>query len=161
MKKKILIISIIILILDQITKILCDMYLSLNEPVVIIKNFLSITYVHNEGAAWSILGGQRLILILIGVLALYFVYSFIKDFKDNRRNILAFSLLIGGISGNLLDRIFLGYVRDFLDFKIFGYNYPVFNVSDIAIVFGVVLLILGMIIGEDYGSSSARKQKNR
>ena len=83
----------------------------------------------NEGAAWSIFSGQRIILILIGLISLYFINKYIKDFKENKRNILAFGLLIGGIVGNLLDRMFLGYVRDFLDFKIFGYDYPIFNLA--------------------------------
>ena len=157
MKKKILYLSIIVLILDQLSKILCDMFLELNKPVSIINSFFSINYVQNEGAAWSIFSGQRIVLILIGLFALYFINKFIKDFKENKRNILAFGLLIGGILGNLLDRMFLGYVRDFLDFKIFGYNYPVFNISDIGIFLGVLLLIIASFKGEDYGSSSRRK----
>ena len=157
MKKKIIYLSFIVLIIDQISKILCDLYLKLNKPIPIIKGFFNINYVQNEGAAWNLFSGQRFILIIIGLVAIYVLYKFIKDFKENRRNTLAFSLLLGGILGNLLDRIFLGYVRDFLDFNIFGYNYPIFNISDICIVLGVILLIIASIKGEDYGSSSRKK----
>ncbi len=158
MKKKIYILCIIVLILDQVTKIICDAYCTLNKPIPIISNFFSITYVHNEGAAWSILAGKRLILILIGLIALYILNSFIDEFKESKRNILAFGFLFGGVLGNLLDRIFLGYVRDYLDFKIFGYDYPIFNIGDIGIFIGVVLLIISCIKGEDYGSISRKKR---
>ena len=70
-------------------------------------------------------------------------------FKMNTRNSFAFALTISGILSNLTDRIFLGYVRDFLDFTIFGYDYPIFNIADIAIVVGVILLIVAIIKGED------------
>ena len=161
MKKKIFIISFIVLIFDQISKIICDVYLRLNESITVINDFFNITYVQNDGAAWSILNNQRILLILIGVLALYFIYKFIDDFKENKRNILAFGLLIGGILGNLLDRIFLGYVRDFLDFNLFGYNYPIFNLGDIGICIGVILLVIASIKGEDYGEVRRKKFKNR
>ena len=160
MKKKIYIIASLVLIFDQLTKVLADLFLKLNESKVIIDNFFNITYVQNVGAAWSILSNQRLLLILIGIISIGLIYSFINDFKDNKRNILAFGLLIGGILGNLLDRIFLGYVRDFLDFKIFNYNYPIFNVGDIAIVVGIILLFVAILKGEDYGSSRNKGRKN-
>lgn len=161
MKKKIFIISIITLFLDQISKIIAGLYLTLNESKIIIKNFFSLTYVYNDGAAWSILNNQRFLLIIIGIASLFIIYSYIKDFKENRRNNLAFGLLIGGILGNLLDRLFLGYVRDFLDFYIFGYNYPIFNIGDSAIFIGVILLVVAVVKGEDYGSSSRKRNKNR
>ena len=143
------------------SKLFCDLLLNLNEPVKIINNFFNITYVHNEGAAWSILSGQRFILILISLIAIIFLYKYLNDFKENKRNIIAFGLLFGGIFGNLYDRLFLGYVRDFLDFNIFGYNYPIFNISDICIFIGTILIIIACIKGEDYGSSRKNKYSHR
>jgi len=161
MKKKILIISGIVLLLDQLSKILAGAFLELNASKVLIKNFFNLTYVYNEGAAWSILTGKRIMLIVISLISLYIIYSFIKDFKETKKNILAFGLLIGGILGNLLDRLFLGYVRDFLDFYIFGYNYPIFNVGDMAIFIGVILLLIAIVKGEDNGEVCRKKSKNR
>ena len=78
-------------------------------------------------------------------------------FKLNRRNIIAFGLLFGGIIGNLLDRFILGYVRDFLDFYILGYDFPVFNISDCAIVIGIILLIIAIIKGEEVSGKDSSK----
>ncbi len=157
MKKKILCLSILVLLLDQISKIICEVNLTLNKPVIIIKNFFNITYVQNSGAAWSMFAGQRLVLILISIAALYLINSFIKEFKESTKNIIAFSLLLGGLMGNLIDRIVFGYVRDFLDFKIFGYDYPIFNIADIGIFIGVVLIIITIIKGENDGSIRRKK----
>jgi signal peptidase II len=80
------------------------------------------------------------------------------NFKNNNRNNLAFGLIIGGIVGNLIDRIFLGYVRDFLSIQIINYYYPVFNLADSFIVIGVVLLIIAIFKGEDqYAKNKSRK----
>ena len=158
MKKEIFIISLIILILDQISKIIVNMYIKLNSSILIIRNFFYLRNVYNEGAAFSILEGNRLLFIIIGLISIYLIYSFIKDFNNNKRNIIVFGLLLGGILGNLLDRIFLGYVRDFLDFYIFNYNFPVFNIADSAIFIGVVLLLMSMVKEKSNGSNSTRKR---
>ena len=83
-------------------------------------------------------------------------------FKKNKRNDIAFGLLVGGLMGNLLYRILYVYVRDFFDFYIFGYDYTVFNIADIAIVIGVILLIVAIIKGEDSKNaiSSTNRRKN-
>ena len=67
------------------------------------------------------------------------IYRYMFAFKKNKRNTLAFSLLFGGIVGNLLDRILYGYVRDFLSIYIFKYSFPVFNIADIGICIGIFL----------------------
>ena len=85
-----------------------------------------------------------------------------NTFKINKRNTLAFGMILGGILGNLSDRIFFGYVIDFLNFKIINYNFPVFNLADTFIVVGVILLIIAIIKGEDKNGSKSngRKRKN-
>ncbi len=160
MKKKIYVVSVIILMIDQLSKILSETFLSANKSLNVISNFFSLTYVYNKGAAWSIFKGQRVFFIIFSIVALIVVIKFTKDFVMSKRNIIGFGLLIGGILGNLLDRVFLGYVRDFLDFNIFGYDFPVFNFSDMAIVIGTLLLVIACFKGEDNGSSSEEESEN-
>lgn len=157
MQKKIIIYSIIFFILDLISKVIVNNFVSLTESITVINNFFYLTNVHNLGAAWSLFSGQRILLIVIGMAALFFIFSWINDFKNNNKNIWAFSLLISGLLGNLFDRIIYGYVRDFLDFRFGSYNYPVFNLADTFIFCGVIVLILAIIKGEENGSKSNRK----
>lgn len=138
-----------ILILDQISKSLVEIYMKFNESKKVIKDFFYITVVHNTGGAWSIFENYSYLLIIISILALIILIKFMFSFQNNLRNHIAFACVIGGILSNLADRIFLGYVRDFFDFRIFGYHYPIFNIADIAIVIGVILLIVAVIKGED------------
>ena len=161
MNKKIFAIS-ITLAIDQLVKGILEIYFNINEPFKIIKDFFYITYCHNTGAAWSIFSNKPILIIIISLIALIIIYRFMYLFKRNKRNDIAFGLLVGGLMGNLLDRILYGYVRDFFDFYIFGYDYPVFNIADIAIVIGVILLIVAIIKGEDSKNaiSSTNRRKN-
>lgn len=144
--KKIAVISFFSLLVDQILKLLVSSIIQLNTSKEIISNFFSISLVHNDGAAWSILSGNRFLLILISVIALISIYFiFIKNNQLAFLEILAYGMLIGGILGNLTDRIIYGYVVDFLDFNILGYNYPVFNFADCCIVIAAGLLIFEIL----------------
>ena len=139
----IIILSIILLVIDQISKILVVKLIDINHPIEVIKNFFYLTYTHNTGAAFSILTGQRIFLILIAIVILIILINYIrKNQVKEKLDIISFSLIIGGSLGNLIDRIVRGYVVDFLDFKIFGYNFPVFNLADTFIVVGVFLLLI-------------------
>lgn len=149
MNKKTYIISIVILVIDQVVKTLIEVFFNLHESVPIIKNFFYITVAHNTGGAWSILSNYSYFFIIFSVLALILIIKLMFSFKNNLRNNIAFACTSAGILSNLADRIFLGHVRDFLDFRIFGYDYPIFNIADIAIVIGVFLLIIAIIKGED------------
>ena len=157
MNRKILIVFIITLFIDQISKAIVSSVLKLEESVVVIKNFFSITYINNYGAAWSILNNKSILLILLSIIAIVVIYRFIYVFQKNMRNNIAFGLLFGGIVGNLIDRWLFGSVRDFFNFRIFNYNYPIFNVADIAVVIGVILLIVAIFKGEDrIGKTSSK-----
>ncbi len=159
--KKMIIIASIALILDQITKIISTSFLTLNNQVKVIKNFFYLTLCHNEGAAWGMFSNARFIIIIGTIIAIVLIYRFIYCFKENTRNNLAFGLLIGGLAGNLIDRIIFGYVRDFLDFYIFKYDYPIFNVADICIVVGVFLLIISVIKGDDKNENNNRGTRRK
>lgn len=147
--KKILPISLLLIVIDQVVKILVISKLALQQSITIINNFFNITYVRNTGAAWSILSGNVLLLIMISVLALVTIYYYlIKDKDLNKIDIVSYSMLIGGIIGNLIDRIVHGYVIDYLDFKIFNYNFPIFNIADTLIVISIIIIGINLIVGE-------------
>ena len=156
MNKKLFIVAIITLIVDQISKIVMEEMLALHN-ITIIKNFFRLTLVYNKGAAWGIFSGNKMLLIGITIIAVVIIFSLLKGFKKNTRNSIAFGLLLGGLSGNLADRLLLGYVRDFLVFTIINYNYPVFNISDIAIVVSVILLIYAILKGEDSDGNTSKR----
>ena len=140
--KKIVFFSLIIFVIDQIIKLLIGFNFELNTSFVVIKDFFSISNVHNYGAAFSILYGNRIFLTIISIIALLFVYYFMLKNKNlSKLDVSIYSLLIGGILGNLFDRIIYGYVVDFFDFKFFGYDFPVFNIADICIVISIFLII--------------------
>lgn len=147
--KKILPISLLFVVIDQVVKILVINKMALQQSITIINNFFNITYVRNTGAAWSILSGNVLLLIMISVLALITIYYYlIKDKDLNKIDIVSYSMLIGGIIGNLIDRIVHGYVIDYLDFKIFNYNFPIFNIADTLIVISIIIIGISLIVGE-------------
>lgn len=142
MNKKPYIIAFCFFIIDLISKQIIVNVISLHKSITIIKNFFYLTYTRNTGAAFSILEDSRILLLIITVIALFFINKFMN--KETIKGIenFIYGIIVGGILGNLFDRIVFGYVIDFLDFKIFGYNYPVFNLADTFIVVGVIILII-------------------
>ncbi len=140
-----LFIMLLIILLDRASKILITNIGSFN----VINNFFNITLTHNTGAAWSLLNGYRLFLIVIAIIEIFLIYNiFIKGKKLNKLDNVVFGMLLGGIVGNLLDRIIYGYVIDFLDFNIFGYDFPIFNLADIMIVISIGILLYLVARGE-------------
>ena len=128
---------------DQIIKYLIVSNFTLYKKNPIIEGFFNITYVQNRGAAWGILNNNIILLVVITVLALGFICSFIfKESNIKKLDIVLYGMLLGGIIGNFIDRIFRGYVIDFLDFIIFGYDFPVFNIADMLIVISVGIMII-------------------
>lgn len=145
-----IIISIILLCIDQISKLLVVNLLTKTDSITIIKNFFYLTYINNDGAAFSILVGKRIFLILIAVLVIVMLIRYIKKNNiQNKLELVSLALIIGGSLGNLMDRLVRGYVIDFLDFKLFNYNFPIFNLADTFIVIGVFLLLLKEIRKEN------------
>lgn len=146
----IIILSTILVIIDQVSKIIVTNTLTNNKSVEVIKSFFYLTYTNNKGAAFSILTGKRILLILVSLIVIGILIYYIKKTKIEKKiNKIALSLVIGGSIGNLIDRILKGAVIDFLDFKIFGYNYPIFNLADTFIVIGVFLLLIEMFRKEE------------
>ncbi len=156
MRTKSLIIATFILVIDQIVKVSIDSFWRINEIITVIPNFFYFTKVYNDGAAWSILDGSIIILIIVAVLAFIFLINYQKHFQNKYRNIIAFGLIYGGLLGNLVDRIIYGYVIDYIKILIGSYNFPVFNIADVAIVSGFILLIYAVIKGEDKNENSSK-----
>ena len=139
-KHLIIIIGLIIILLDQITKILV-----INKNIILIPNLLSLTYTQNTGTAFGIGSNNAIIIIILNIIVLGVIIKFLKERKDDvEMNILISLILIasGGIS-NLIDRIFRGYVVDFIDVNLF--NFPNFNVADISIIIGIGILLIVII----------------
>ena len=133
----------IFLIIDICSKIIISKYLELNQSIRVIKNFLNITYVRNTGVAWSILNNQSIVVIILSSIVTIAIILYIKNNKPtNTLEKLSYSLILGGAIGNLIERIIHGYVTDFIDINLFGYNYPIFNMADTFIVIGVILIII-------------------
>lgn len=156
MNKRIVIISILVLIVDQITKLLMQMS---SGTIHLINNFLYFTFYKNTGASWSILEGKVTFLIIVSIIMLVLVYSLMFSYASNKFNDTAFGLLFGGILGNLCDRIFYGYVRDFIGLNIFGYNFPIFNIADMSIVIGVILIVVATFKGDVKNGINRRRGK--
>lgn len=147
--KNILTFGTVFILIDQIVKIVISSKMIVNQTFIVIKNFFSILLVHNTGAAFSILSNSRILLIVIGLIALIGLIFYIKKLeKIDSVDIYAYSLLLGGIVGNLIDRIVYGYVIDYLSFKFGNYYFPIFNFADICIVVSILILLI-KIIKED------------
>lgn len=149
-------ITLIIIIFDVISKIFISNILILNKSITIIPNFFYLTYTHNYGGAWSIFDNSTLFITIVSFLIIVgIIYYLFKNKVTKKIEIVGYSLLLGGAIGNLIDRIVYGYVIDFLDFYIFKYDFPIFNVADIGIVVGIILLLVSMIL-EVYKNDNKR-----
>jgi signal peptidase II len=130
---------------DQVTKLLVEANLPLGESVPVILGVLALTHVHNRGIAFSLLGNVTLLVPAAIALTLLFLLFYNKaDWTRRPRAQAALALLGGGAVGNLIDRVRVGAVVDFIDL----YVWPVFNLADVAVTTGAGLLILHLIRGD-------------
>lgn len=141
----IIILSLIFFFIDYLSKYLIINKMPLGMSSKVINNFFYITHINNEGAAFSILNGKTIFLIVISIIVIILLLNYVrKNSIKDKLNIISISLLIGGSLGNLFDRITKGYVVDFLDFHFFGYDFPIFNIADTFITVGVFLLFISL-----------------
>jgi signal peptidase II len=145
-------IAAVVLILDQLTKWLILARFSLEDIVPVIPGLFSLVRVENKGVAFGFLGGVSstlafALIVLFSAAAIGVVaYLLWKSGAADPYSASAFALILGGASGNLLDRMIRGSVVDFLDVYVRSYHWPAFNVADSAIVVGVGLLLLDMFV---------------
>ena len=148
--------TLLIVILDQITKSWISQTLTLYESVAIFS-FFNFTLVHNTGAAFSFLaeagGWQRWLLTGLALIVSVIIVVWLSRLKtvEHRWLAIALALVLGGAIGNLIDRIIYGYVIDFLDLYYKMWHWPAFNVADSAISIGAVMLLIDAIRGEKHG----------
>lgn len=138
----IFIIVLSVLSLDQLTKFLITRNLSYNQSIPAIKGIFHLTLIHNRGAAFGILKNQLPLFIFTSIFAIILIYFELKNNRHRKSYSVSLSLILAGALGNLIDRLFLGYVIDFLDFRI----WPVFNVADSAITIGAILLVFSVLL---------------
>lgn len=142
----IFVIVLIVLSLDRLTKSLVTNNLLDNQSIPIIKGIFHLTLIHNRGAAFGILKNQIPLFIFTSLFAIILIYSNLRNNRHRKCYSVSLTLILAGALGNLIDRLFLGYVIDFLDFRI----WPVFNLADSAITVGAILLA-GSILLEPKG----------
>ena len=145
---------IVFICLDQFSKFEVVRYIRYNTKIEIIKGFFNLTYIRNFGAGFSILQNQRLFLIVVPVIAVLVLFYLLTTEKNKRKiSSISYIFIISGAIGNLIDRIRLSYVVDFLDFKIFAYDFPVFNLADCYITVGCFLLAIDSLLGAKSGKN--------
>ena len=148
MRKRIVRVSLTVLFIDIISKLLISHFMIVNESIDVINNFLYLTYVKNDGVAFSLLGGNRVFIIIMCLIILGFIIYYIGNNKINLLDSIGFGLVIGGALGNLIDRVIYGYVIDFIDIYLFDYNYPIFNIADMGVVIGVIIILISSFMKE-------------
>lgn len=146
-KGKIYYVTCIVLLLDQIVKIIINNCMTLYDEIKLIPNFFSIYYVKNTGAAFSILENNTTFLIIVTIIFILIINKFIKKEKEfTKLSSISLGLVLGGMFGNLIDRILHAGVIDYLSFEFFGYGFPIFNIADIGITVGVTLMLIDMLL---------------
>lgn len=145
MKLKHVLIGIAIIMIDQITKFAAAASLS-NGSISLIPGFFRLTYAENSGAAWSMLEGKMWFFYIITVVAFIAMVMFYRNQNESDELIrVSLVFMMAGTVGNFIDRLCFQYVRDFLDFVIFGYDFPIFNIADMALCIGVFLIIADVL----------------
>lgn len=141
--QKVVIFGLFFLIIDQLLKYLILSNFDVNGEIVLISSFFSILYVQNYGAAFSFFQNWNYFLIIASLLGVGFVYFyFLKNDVFLKKYPLVIGALLGGIIGNLIDRVIHGYVIDFFAFEFFGWPFPIFNFADMLIVGAVIYIII-------------------
>lgn len=129
--------------LDQLVKYIVEQQFTQNVPLEI-WNFINLTYIHNTGAAFGIMEGARILFVIFNLILIAAVWWAWKKTWMGRYK-LSVSLIIAGAMGNCIDRVFRGYVVDFIDFT----YWPIFNIADIAIVCGTILLSVMVLTAKE------------
>ncbi|NQT06544.1 MAG: signal peptidase II [Candidatus Omnitrophica bacterium] len=139
---RLLTISLSVLFCDQIAKLFIQRVIPSGSSLAVIKNIFHLTLVYNKGAAFGIFKSQTFLFTVLGIACAIFAFLYLPRIKrEPGITRYAFALILGGILGNLIDRLRFGYVIDFLDFRV----WPVFNIADSAITIGALLICIQIL----------------
>ena len=161
-------IACLVFALDLTSKYLVEYFLpNVGDSAKFLPGFIGFVVVHNDGAGWNLLAGKQILLIILTLLILALLITFyalqMKKYRNKTSKLLsiAFAFIVGGCLGNLYDRIFFGYVRDFLNFEFI--NFPVFNLADTFLTIGVILFDIYFIFfyGREDKNKSGEKEKEK
>ena len=140
--------SVLIVVLDQLTKFIVHSTMNLYDSIQVVPYLLNFTYIRNEGIAFGIyFEGAETIFIVLPILITIYLFYLLKseEFQDKFSQIALF-LIIAGAVGNIIDRIFRGYVVDFIDFHLNCMHWYVFNIADSSVTIGLIFLLYSSII---------------
>ncbi len=133
----------VVILLDQVTKLIIMRNMYVGESIQIIENFLYITSHRNAGAAWGILQGQMMFFYIVTVVFIVGILWYVRVYgTDDKLFNIGIGLILGGAIGNFIDRLLYQEVVDFIDTFIFTYDFPIFNVADMGLVIGVGLIFI-------------------
>lgn len=155
----------LVIVLDQISKRAILEWVELYQNIVI-NSWFSITHRENSGAAWSFLadagGWQRWFLSLLALAVSVYIFYWLWTLRHQRSSMLTvgLALVLGGALGNVIDRVMLGHVIDFIQVYIFGWGFPAFNVADSAISVGACCLIVDAFFPTKVGVKKTQKDKD-
>lgn len=140
-----IIISILVALLDQTIKFFIDKQVLFRK---VIPDLFNIHKVYNYGVAFSFLENKRYLILLFSIILIYFLFNLRKDLPKAKKYDILFGVILGGILGNLIDRIFRGFVIDYFEIFLGQYSFPIFNLADICITLGIIIMILIMSLGD-------------
>ena len=156
-----LVTAVLLVAFDQVSKLLCDIWLKSRQSIAIIPEVLNFTYVENRGAAFGMLTEHRWIFMVLSVIVIAVIAVLIVKFRKSHRLLcVSLGLLLGGGIGNMIDRIRLGYVIDFIDFRVFDFWKWVFNIADCGVTVGCVLLIIYLLFFDSKNSVKTENKHN-
>ncbi|TGU75025.1 signal peptidase II [Geomonas terrae] len=145
-------VSALVLVLDQVSKVYIDKTMTLHSSFSVIEGLFNITYLRNKGAAFGILASSAYRLpffLLVSTVAVVVILIAVSKLRDDQKlNVASLSLIFSGALGNMIDRVRLGEVIDFLDVHWKGHHWPAFNIADSAICVGVFILAIDMLLEE-------------
>lgn len=156
----ILIASIILgsVVFDQITKLLTVRFLELGETIPLWEDVFHFTYIQNRGAAFGMLSDNRWVFMVVSTVAIVGVLFYLIKYRPaNKLLVISLSMIVGGGIGNMIDRVFLGYVVDFIDVRLI--NFAVFNIADSFVTVGACILILYLVLDMVREYRQAKQQK--